>query len=139
MRLKRTILAGAFCVLAALSEAFAGPVITSFTPTAGAPGDQIELTGSGFTSGSFTVRFWNGGSGAVVTSGFINSDTLMTVVVPSGITTGPISIQQGTDAPSFTVDDFLAVGLGPYLISFSPTLGSVNDTVMISGVHLTNT
>lgn len=120
-------------------QALAAPVITSFTPVAGAPGDQVQLNGSGFSGGNYTVRFWNGGNGVVVTSGFVNSDTLLTVVVPSGITTGPISIQEGTGAQLYTTDDFLAVGFGPYIMSFSPTLGSVNDTVTLGGVHLTNT
>ena len=126
----------ALVVLLTSFETFAAPVITDFSPAAGAPGDQVQISGSGFLSGSFVLQFWNG---VTVTSGFINSDTVMTVVVPSGITTGPISIQQGTGAPFYTANDFIAVGYGPYITGFSPTFGSVNDTVVISGVHLTNT
>ena len=125
-----------FCVVTALSQALGAPVITSFSPTAGAPGDQIQLTGSGFSAGNFTITFWNG---VVVTAGRINSDTSVTVVVPNGITTGPIGIQQGTGPTLYTADDFLAVGYGPYITGFTPSFGSFNDTVMISGIHLTNT
>jgi uncharacterized repeat protein (TIGR01451 family) len=127
------------CVLAALGQVFAAPVITDFSPTAGAPGDQVILTGSGFSPGGFTVAFWNGGSGAIVTNGRIDSDTQLTVIVPSGITTGPISIQLGTGMPAYTVNDFLAIGPGPYITDFSPLFGSVNDTVVINGVHFANT
>ena len=127
----RTVLLG----LIACGQVLGAPVINSFSPTAGAPGDQVQLTGSGFLSGTFVLQFWNG---ATVTSGFINSDTLMTVVVPPGITTGPISIQQGAGAPLYTANNFLAVGNGPYITDFSPVAGSVNDTVVINGVHLSN-
>ncbi len=129
--LLRSVLLGLF----ACGQAFGDPVITSFTPTAGAPGDQVQLTGSGFLSGSFVLQFWNG---VTVTSGFVNSDTLITVVLPAGITTGPISIQQGTGTPLFTADNFLAVGNGPFITDFSPVAGSVNDTVVVNGVHLSN-
>src|SRR5436190_15466599 len=94
--------------LIAIGQAMGSPVIASFSPKAGAPGDQIQLVGSGF-SGAITVRFWNGGSG-VAAIGSIISDTIIAVSVPNGITTGPISIQQDNRPPSFTADDFLVVG-----------------------------
>jgi large repetitive protein len=134
--LKSVFVRWVFCVLVFGSHAIAAPIITGFTPIAAAPGEKIQLTGSGFSSGSFVIRFWNG---IVVTSGFVNSDTLVTVVVPDGATTGAISIQQGTGDPLYTVDDFTVVGFGPYIMSFSPSYGAVNDTVAITGVHLTNT
>src|ERR1044072_9525484 len=90
----------------------AQPIITGFTPAAGTAGDQYILTGSGFATPGITVRFWQN---AVVTVDFISSDSQMTVTVPSGISTGPISIQQGTGAPNFTANDFLAIGAGPYI------------------------
>lgn len=128
----------AMCLVLAGSQAWSAPVITSFSPVAGTTGDQVSLTGSGFSAGGITVRFWNGGSGVVAPIVFLNSDTVITVAVPAGITTGPISIQQGTGAQSFTADDFLAIGLGPYITGFSPLYGAVNDTVVITGAHLTN-
>lgn len=127
----RTILPG----LIACGQAFGDPVITSFSPTAGAPGDQVKLTGSGFLSAPFVLQFWKG---VTVSSGSINSDTLITATVPSGITTGPISIQTA-GGTQFTSDDFIAIGYGPYITDFSPAFGSVNDTVVINGLHLGNT
>src|SRR5229473_3379839 len=98
-----------YAVLAA-SQVFGAPVITDFSPTAGAPGDQVLLAGSGFLSGNLTVRFGNPPGYVVATISFINSDSLMTVSVPVAVTTGPISIQQGSGFPYFTTNDFLAVG-----------------------------
>ena len=122
-----------------LNEAVGAPVITDFSPSAGAPGDQISVIGSGFSSGGFIVRFWNGGAGVVSDFVAINSDTLLTVTVPSGIITGPISIQQGAGTPSYSVNDFAAIGYGPYITGFSPLYGSSGSSVIITGIHLTNT
>jgi len=63
----------------------------------------------------------------------------MTVTVPSGITTGPLSIQQGTGTPSTTAADFLAIGAAPYIISVDPAFGAAGASVSISGVHFANT
>jgi len=138
MTLKVTFAQWVIGVILAGGQVLGAPVITDFSPTAGTVGDQVSLNGSGFSSGGFTVLFWNGGSGVVAPGVFLNSDTLITVSVPSGITTGPIGIQQGTGTPSYTVNEFAAIGFGPYIINFSPAFGSVNDSVVITGVHLTN-
>ena len=140
MSLKRLLVLAILDMALAASTAFGAPVITDFSPIAGTAGDQVGLTGSGFTTGSITVRFWNGTtSGVVAPIVFINSDTLMTVAVPSGITTGPISVQQGSATPFYTANDFLAIGFGPYITWFSPLFGSIGDSIVINGVHLTNT
>jgi uncharacterized repeat protein (TIGR01451 family) len=120
-------------VLTTIGSSIDAAVITDFSPTAGAPGDRVLLTGSGFGPGTI-VRFWNGGSGVVATNVFVNSVTLMTVYVPYGITTGPISV-----GSQYTANDFLAIGKGPYISDFSPGFGAVNDTVVIHGAHLANT
>ena len=127
------------CILGAITQAFSGPVITSFSPVAGALGDQVQLMGTGFSTGGLTVRFWNGGAGVTAKIVFVNSDTIMTVTVPSGITTGPISIQQGTGTPFLTASNFLSIGTGPYITKLDPELGDVGTTVSITGLHLTNT
>lgn len=136
---KRAFTQWAFFILTGLGQVFAGPTITSFSPTAGAPGDQIQLTGSGFFAANLTVRFSNGSGGVVASSFFVNGDSLMTVTVPNGAISGPISIQQDAGTLFFTADNFFVVGYGPYIMSFSPLFGSVNDTVVVSGVHLMNT
>src|SRR5579862_1488318 len=129
----------AFCLFVASGQVSGAPMITDFSPIAGSTGDQIQLAGNGFTSANLTVRFWNGASGAVAKIIYINSDTIMTVAVPGGITNGPIGIQQGVSTPFYTVQDFLAVGPGPFILGFFPELGQIGDTVTIAGVHLGNT
>ncbi len=121
----------------ASSHAFSAQIL-SFSPNAGAPADEIQLTGVGFSSGNLTVRFWNGGNGVVAKIVFINSDTIMTVLVPNGITTGPISIQQGSAQRFLSVGSFLAIGTGPFITGFFPAFGVAGTTVTISGVHLGN-
>ena len=111
------------------------PIITDFSPKVGTPGDVITVNGTGFTSPGLTVLFWNGVSAQI---NFVSSDRLMTVSVPSGTATGPMSIQQGSGTPSYTASDFTAIGLGPYIADASPGYGAVNDLITISGVHLTN-
>jgi hypothetical protein len=124
--------------MGASSRAFSAQIIT-FSPNAGAPGDEIQLTGVGFSAGNLTVRFWNGGDGVVAKIVFINSDTIMTMLVPNGITTGPISIQQGNAQPSLSADSFLAIGAGPFITDFVPEFGNAGTTVTIFGVHLGKT
>ncbi|MDB5271001.1 MAG: hypothetical protein JWP58_4041, partial [Hymenobacter sp.] len=63
------------------------PIITSFTPTSGPVGTVVVLTGNYFT-GATQVTF-NGTVAPVYT---VNSATQLTVTVPTGATTGPISV-----------------------------------------------
>lgn len=62
------------------------PVITSVSPASGAPGTSVVITGYNFT-GTLSVRF--GGVAGVFT---INSDTQITVTVPTGIPAGTMDI-----------------------------------------------
>src|SRR5215831_20489533 len=127
------------CALGAFTQAFSAPVITSFSPMAGAPGDQVQLMGTGFSTGNLTVRFWNGGAGVAAKIVFVNSDAIMTVTAPSGISTGPIGIQQGTGAPFLTASNFLSIGTGPYINAVDPEFGDVGTVVTVTGVHFANT
>lgn len=78
------------------------PTITSFSPTSGPEATTVVVTGSGLL-GTTAVRF-NGRSAP----GFIvNSPTQLTVRVPAGATTGPISVvtavSTAVSVPAFTV------------------------------------
>jgi IPT/TIG domain len=106
------------------------PQITGFSPTQGAAGTSVVISGSGFT-GATAVAF--NGAGATFA---LNTDSQITATVPSGATSGPITVTtpggQATSAASFTV-------LGPPSISFfSPTSGPVGTTVTITGSAFTN-
>lgn len=107
------------------------PVISSFTPSSGAVGTQVTINGD-HLSGATLVRF-GASSGASFT---VNNDTRITAIVPTGATTGKISVSTsgGTvqSSGTFTVS-------GPVINSFSPTSGPVGTSVAIYGNRLTGT
>ena len=79
--------------------------ITGFTPTSGAVGGTVRITGTNFstTPANNTVKFYNNVTALVTSS---TSTSIMTTV-PAGATTGPISVTvnglTGTSATNFTV------------------------------------
>jgi hypothetical protein len=85
--------------------------IVSFTPDNGFAGTSVTLTGRGFTSVS-SVSF----NGTAATSFVVNSTTQITVNVPAGATTGPISVVTSagtaTSTTPFTVPTDLVVSNG---------------------------
>lgn len=109
-------------------------VIDSFSPFAGTPGEKILIGGSGFTSGSIRVFFWNGAQAAIQ----VTSDSYLTATIPSGATTGVLTIQRGSETPVSTSTNFTIIGRGPYITDLTPTYGDSSTMVEISGVHLTN-
>ena len=78
------------------------PVITAFTPTGGAAGTVVVLTGDYFTAAT-RVTF----NTTVAPTYTVNSATQLTVTVPSGATTGPITVTGpggvGSSATNFLV------------------------------------
>ncbi|WP_230688401.1 IPT/TIG domain-containing protein [Hymenobacter jeongseonensis] len=108
------------------------PVISSFTPTSGLTGTSVVITGTNF-SGTTAVRF----NGLAAAGYIVNADgTQLTVSVPAGATTGPISVTTptgtGTSTTSFTVPE-------PTISSFSPTSGTSGTSVVITGTNFTGT
>jgi len=101
------------------------PTITSFTPTGGAVGTEVTITGSNFT-GATAVRFNGTAAGFIV-----DSDTQIRVNVPAGATTGPISVTNadgtGSSAAHFTVT------VAPSITSFTPPAGPVGTEVTLTG------
>ena len=79
-----------------------GPEITDFTPTSGHVGDEVQISGTDFI-GVDSVTF----NGTVATLFTVDSDILVTAVVPTGATTGPIKVARdgasSTSASDFTV------------------------------------
>ncbi|MBF9141600.1 RCC1 domain-containing protein [Hymenobacter properus] len=107
------------------------PTISSFTPTSGQAGTTVVITGTEFNT-TTAVRF-NG----VLAPGFVvNSDTQITVNVPAGATSGPISViaSYGTavSAGSFTVPQ-------PALTAVSPFLGVPGTVLTLTGTNLSGT
>jgi large repetitive protein len=105
------------------------PHITGFNPNSGSVGTSVRITGSGFL-GTTVVRF----HGTAVSSFVVVNDGKITTTVPSGATTGKISVTnpRGTDTSgtSFHVS-------GPKITSFSPTTGTAGTVVTIFGSSFT--
>jgi uncharacterized protein (TIGR03437 family) len=62
------------------------PILTSFSPRSGAPGTAVTITGKDL--GGLTSVTFNGTDGIINS----NSETKVVVDVPSGATTGQLSV-----------------------------------------------
>jgi hypothetical protein len=106
------------------------PTINSFTPTTGPAGTSVWISGSNFC-GASSVTF-NGKAASF----YLSSDSDAYATVPSGATTGPISVTTpkgtGTTSSSFTVTH-----VAPIIDSFAPTSGPFGKFVDIVGSHFT--
>lgn len=108
--------------------------ITSFSPTHGDVGTRVVVRGIGFSASpaANTVKF-NG----TATPTLAATTTQLLVAVPSGATTGPISVTVGattaTSSGTFTVG---AASPAPYIASVSPWSGAIGSTVSIYGTNL---
>ncbi|MCG8607831.1 DNRLRE domain-containing protein, partial [bacterium] len=108
------------------------PSITSFSPSSGVPGNQVTITGLNFF-GVSGVAF----NGVAVSSFTANSNTEIRATVPTGVSSGPISITSafgtGVSAQPFVVSGSASID------SFSPTSGSPGTEVTITGQNLAGT
>lgn len=106
------------------------PTITSFSPASGPVGTSVTVTGTGFT-GATGVSF----NGTAATGFTVDSDTQISVSVPSGATTGPIAVTApgGTAVSSgnYTVQP------NPVVYSLTPASGPVGTQVVIAGDNFT--
>jgi len=103
------------------------PAVTSFSPTSGAAGTVLTITGTNFT-GATAVRF--NGSPATPTS---VSATSITVTVPANAVTGLVSVETpvstGVATRTFSVSSAA-------ITEFSPALGAAGTVVTITGANL---
>lgn len=111
--------------------------VISFTPTSGLVGASVTIYGTGFSStpANNTVKF--NGTTATVSSA---TPTQLGVTVPSGATSGTISVTVGgttkTSSGSFTV---LASSAAPTITSFSPSIQAPGAQVTITGTNFDTT
>ena len=103
------------------------PTVSSFSPTSGAIGVEVTVTGTNFVSVQ-NVKF----NTTMVSSGItVVSPTQLKVNVPAGAATGKVSVTTpaGTGA---SASDFTVL-LPPTITSFSPTFGAQGSSVTITG------
>ena len=109
--------------------------IFNFTPKQGGVGAAVTIQGQGFSPvpSENTVLF--NGTAAAVTSA---TNSILQVTVPSGATTGPISVTVGANTAT-SDQDFTVVPV-PIITSINPVialLGTVTPDFEVNGLNLT--
>jgi RHS repeat-associated protein len=104
--------------------------VLGLTPTSGAPGAEVTITGTGFATDPADNEVTIGGTDATVVEA---APTQLVVTVPAGAGSGPVTVETAAgsaDSPgSFTVEDRPA----PAISGFSPADGAPGDPVTITG------
>ena len=110
------------------------PIIDSFSPIVGKPGDPITINGFNLSNGPTVLKF-NGASAGFVVTG--QGGTVIQATVPAGATTGPIRMTNAYG--SFTTSsNFFVAGSAPYLSGLSPASGPRGATILITGGNFAN-
>lgn len=111
------------------------PTITAFSPTSGATGASVEITGTDFVNvTSVSV------GGVSVASFSVASDTRIVATLSAQATSGTVRVvtQQGSavSGSSFTV--IVSLGPPPSIFSFTPPTGEAGAEVFITGQNIAN-
>lgn len=108
--------------------------IIQLEPIKGAVGETINIWGTGFstTPGNDTVKFH--GTAATVTAATAYT---LAVKVPSGATTGTVTVQTTTEGPVTSSQTFTVVSVvgAPTVTSISSSLAEPGATVTVSGTN----
>jgi RHS repeat-associated protein len=109
------------------------PTITSFTPAEGPVGTSVTITGTNFdpVPANNTVTF--NGVTATVTAA---TATSLTATVPTGATTGPITVT--TAAGTATSATNFTVLVPPSVTGFTPASGRTGNSVTVIGTNFVN-
>ncbi len=109
------------------------PIVTDFAPALAPVGTaNIVINGLNFTD-TKTVEF-NGVSAAHT----IVATTQINATVPSGATTGPITVVASNSANYSTSSNFVVTTSAPVITGFTPASGVRGMTVTINGGNFTN-
>ncbi len=111
--------------------------IIQLAPAQGAVGETVTISGTGFstTASSDTVKF--NGTAATVSAATALS---LTVKVPTGATSGTVSVQTTTEGPVTSSQSFtVASSLAPKVTSLSATIASAGSEVTASGTNFETT
>jgi hypothetical protein len=101
-------------LLVTSTPAGTAPVITSFTPSSGFPGETVTI--SGFNFGATPAVRFNG----VAASSSVNPEgTQITATVPSGATTGKITVEVAGQDTATSATDFTVIPAGTPLLNLS--------------------
>jgi uncharacterized repeat protein (TIGR03806 family) len=106
------------------------PTITAISPTSGSIGTTIILTGSGLTATSL-VAF--NGTAAIFS---VISDSEVIATVPTGATSGTISVTTPGGVATSATFTVVAVGTVPLITAISPGTGSSGTPLIITGTGL---
>ncbi len=105
--------------------------VVELAPAHGPVGETVTISGTGFstTKANDTVKF--NGTKATVSAA---TAVLLTVKVPSGATSGAVSVQTTTEGPVSSEQSFtVAASPAPSVTSLSTTLAAPGSEVTISG------
>lgn len=110
--------------------------VLQFTPSSSPVGTTVTIYGTGFstTPASNTVKF-NGTTATVLTA----SATVLTATVPSGATTGPISVTVGANTATSPASFTVGANPSPTISNFSPAVGTAGTAVTITGTNYDTT
>jgi hypothetical protein len=107
----------------------AGPIITAFSPTSGAAGSSVQISGTNLV-GVTAVKF-NGADAS-----FFSSGSSLNAIVPSTATTGPITVITGSGTNTTAAQFTVTLGPPPVISDFTPESGEPGVSVDIRGLYL---
>jgi hypothetical protein len=110
------------------------PAVTSFSPTSGAPGASIKITGTNLLNSDLSnpdVMFTGAADAATFTDGKTQSKTALFVDVPADAESGTITVMN-TVGSGTSKTSFIVLGT-PNISSVSPAFGVKNTPVVIKG------
>ncbi len=117
--------------IVAIERVNAAPVtLSSVSPSSGPIGTAVAIIGTGFspTISTNAVTF-NGAAAAVVAA----SATSLTAVVPTGATTGKVTVRVAGNAATSAQDFVVNTTGAPTIASFTPASGAAGTVVTVSG------
>src|SRR5437667_10753965 len=116
----RCVLVQSALLLAAGVASVSAVTVDSFSPPLGTTNDAVTILGTGFVSGSTTVRFGatNATSGTIDPTAFVATMQQINAHVPNGAVTGLIFVKVGSTSASNNAP-FIVIAHEPYATNFS--------------------
>jgi hypothetical protein len=109
-------------------------IVSGVSPTSGSVGSTVVISGSGFT-GATGVQF----NGTAATSFTVNNDGQITATVPTGASTGSITVVNGScngaSSGGFTVLTNATLNLKAYLQGYYAGSGLMTSVLLNQGVN----